>query len=78
MARQGVELEGKVIETLRGGKFKVLIQQGKTEIEATCTISGKMKVRAPNLRILLGDNVRVLLDENSLTIGRIEWVIRNR
>lgn len=78
MARQGVELEGIIVDTLRGGQFKVLVQQGQIEIEAICTISGKMKTRAPNLRVLLGDKVRVLLDEQTMKIGRIEWVLRPR
>jgi translation initiation factor IF-1 len=78
MARQGVELEGVVTETLRGGQFRVMIHQGQAEIEAICTIGGKMKTKAPNLRVLLGDRVRVLLDELTMKVGRIEWVIRNR
>lgn len=78
MARQGVEFEGKVIDCLRGGQFVVEVQQGPTTIQSTCTIGGKMKTKAPGLRVLLGDIVKVLLGEQDLSKGKIEWVIRNR
>lgn len=78
MARQGVEFEGKVVDCLRGGQFIVEVIQGATTIQSTCTIGGRMKTKAPGLRVLLGDTVRVILGEQDLTKGRIEWVIRNR
>ena len=78
MARQGVELIGKIIECLPGGKFKVEVVEGKGTVIAICTISGKMRSRAPDLRLVLGDDVRVLLNESDLTQGRIEWVMRGK
>lgn len=77
MARGGVELRGEIIECLRGGKFKVKCIEGLSEVIATCTISGKMRSRAPDLRLVLGDKVRVLLNESDLSQGRIEWIIRD-
>jgi translation initiation factor IF-1 len=74
--RGGVELQGRVIDCLRGGKFVVEVQEGAATFSATCTIGGRMKTKAPGLRVLLGDTVRVLLSETDLSCGRIEWVIR--
>lgn len=78
MARQGVELIGEIIDCIPGGKFKVRCTEGPSEVIATCTISGKMRSRAPDLRLVLGDSVKVLLNMSDLTQGRIEWVIRER
>lgn len=78
MATEGVELLGVVEECLRGGKFKVICTEGPTEITAICTISGKMKTKAPNLRVVAGDTVRVLLNPMDLTQGKVCWVVRNK
>lgn len=78
MAREGVEMEGTVIDCLPGAKFKVQVESGGNIITSTCTISGKMRTRAPDLKILLGDRVRVLLGLHDLSMGRIEWVLRKR
>ena len=47
-----IELEGKVVELLKGGDFKVQLENGHT-VEAR--VSGKMRMN--KIRILPGDTV---------------------
>ena len=61
-----IETEGKVIDILPGGKFKVEIEGGHI-VEAH--VSGKMRVN--NIRILPGDTVVIELSPYDLTHGRI-------
>ncbi len=63
-----IEAQGKVIELLRGGSFKVELEGGHI-IEAH--VSGKMRVN--NIRILPGDTVVVELSPYDLTHGRITY-----
>ena len=63
-----IEAQGKVVELLRGGSFKVELEGGHI-IEAH--VSGKMRVN--NIRILPGDTVVVELTPNDLTHGRITY-----
>ncbi len=63
-----VEIEGKVIEVLPGGKFKVELEN-KHIIEAH--VSGK--IRMNYIRILPGDTVLVELSIYDLTRGRITY-----
>ena len=61
-----ISTQGKVIELLTGGKFKVQLENGHI-VEAH--VSGKMRVN--NIRILPGDTVVVELSPYDLTHGRI-------
>ena len=63
-----IEAQGKVVELLRGGSFKVELEGGHI-IEAH--VSGKMRVN--NIRILPGDIVVVELSPYDLTHGRITY-----
>ncbi len=63
-----IEAQGKVIELLKGGSFKVELEGGHI-IEAH--VSGKMRVN--NIRILPGDTVVVELSPYDLTHGRIVY-----
>ena len=63
-----IEIEGKVIEVLPGGKFKVELEN-KHIIEAH--VSGK--IRMNYIRILPGDTVLVELSIYDLTRGRITY-----
>ena len=63
-----IEAQGKVVELLRGGSFKVELEGGHI-IEAH--VSGKMRVN--NIRILPGDTVVVELSPYDLTHGRITY-----
>lgn len=64
------EIEGIVIDTLPGTKFKVQLENGHV---CTCTLSGKL--RQNYIRILKGDSVTVDLSINDpkLENGRIIW-----
>ena len=63
-----IEIEGKVLEILPGGKFKVELEN-KHIIEAH--VSGK--IRMHYIRILPGDTVLVELSVYDLTRGRITY-----
>ena len=63
-----IETEGKVVELLPSGKFKVEITGGHL-VEAH--VSGKMRVN--NIRILPGDKVVIEMSPYDLTHGRIVY-----
>ena len=63
-----IETEGKVIDIIPGGKFKVELPHGHI-VEAH--VSGKMRVN--NIRILPGDKVVIELSPYDLTHGRIVY-----
>ena len=69
MAKEGyIEAEGKVLEVIPGGSFKVELTNGHV-IEAH--VSGKMRLNY--IRILPGDNVMIELSPYDLTRGRITY-----
>ena len=63
-----IEVEGKVVEILKGGTPIVQLPNGHT-VEAY--VSGKMRVNM--IRILPGDTVTIELSPYDLTRGRIIW-----
>ena len=63
-----VEVEGKVLEIIPGGKYKVQLENGHI-VEAH--VSGK--IRMNYIRILPGDNVTMELSLYDLTRGRITY-----
>lgn len=63
-----IEAEGKVIECLRGGKFKVQLSNGYV---ITAYPSGKL--RENFIKIIEGDTVKLEMSPYDLTIGRITW-----
>ena len=63
-----IEVEGKVVEILKGGTAIVELPNGHT-VEAY--VSGKMRVNMS--RILPGDTVTIELSPYDLTRGRIIW-----
>ena len=63
-----IEVEGKVIEVLKGGDYLVELQNGFT---VQAYVSGKMRVNM--IRILPGDTVTIELSPYDLTRGRITW-----
>ncbi len=65
---QKLEVEGEVIEVLKGGDYLVKLKNGHT-VEAY--VSGKMRVNM--IRILPGDKVTVEMSPYDLTRGRITW-----
>ena len=67
-----IEVEGKVIEVLKGSDYLVELQNGFT---VKAYVSGKMRVNM--IRILPGDTVTVELSPYDLTRGRITWRDKN-
>lgn len=63
-----IEVEGKVLEVIPGGSFKVQLTNGFI-IEAH--VSGKMRMNY--IRISPGDNVMIELSPYDLTRGRITY-----
>ena len=63
-----IEIEGKVLEIIPGGKFKVELENGH---QILGHISGKLRMNY--IKILPGDKVKVELSPYDLTRGRITW-----
>ena len=63
-----IEVEGKVLEVLKGGEFIVELPNKHT---VKAYVSGKMRVNS--IRILPGDTVTIELSPYDLTRGRITW-----
>lgn len=63
-----IEVEGKVIEVLKGSDYLVQLPNGFT---VKAYVSGKMRVNM--IRILPGDTVTIELSPYDLTRGRITW-----
>ncbi len=66
--KDAIEVEGKVIDVLPRGKFKVELENGFT-VEAH--VSGK--IRMNYIRILPGDTVKIEVSPYDLTRGRITY-----
>lgn len=66
--KDAIKVEGKVIDVLPGGKFKVELENGFT-VEAH--VSGK--IRMNYIRILPGDTVKIEVSPYDLTRGRITY-----
>jgi translation initiation factor IF-1 len=63
-----VELEGEVIEALRGRMFRIQLDNGH---ETLGYLAGRLK--RYRIRIMLGDRVRIELSPYDLTRGRIVY-----
>jgi translation initiation factor IF-1 len=64
---KGVEVEGRVVETLPNAMFRVKLNEGDHMVLAH--VSGRM--RQNYIKILTGDRVLLELNVNDLTRGRI-------
>jgi len=62
-----VQFEGTVTELLRGGMFRIEINESKHELIAQ--INGKMRMH--KIKVLLGDLVELEVSPYDLTKGRI-------
>lgn len=68
MSKQNtLNVEGVVTEALSNSMFKVELENGH---EVLCHISGKIRVN--NIRIMVGDKVKLAMSPYDLTKGRIE------
>ena len=63
-----IEVEGKVIDVLPRGDFRIELENKHTVI---AQVSGKMRVN--NIRISTGDTVTVAISLYDLTRGRITY-----
>lgn len=63
---EGIEVEGKVLETLPNAMFRVELDNGH---KVLAHVSGKMRMHF--IRILPGDKVMIQLSPYDLTRGRI-------
>ena len=63
-----IEVSGKVLDVLPGGKYRVELENKHTVI---AHVSGK--IRMNYIRILPGDTVTIELSEYDLTQGRITY-----
>jgi len=69
MAKEDIiEVEGKVLELLPGGTFKVELENKHI---ITAHVSGKMRMY--HIRISAGDTVTIALSTYDLTRGRITY-----
>ncbi len=68
MAKDAISVEGKVLEALPNGMFKVEIREGITIL---AHISGKIRMNF--IKILPGDKVKVELTPYDPTKGRIVY-----
>ena len=72
-SKQKIEVLGTVREALKGGRFKVELDDAH---EVLAYVSGK--IRRYYIRILLGDRVKVELSPYDLDRGRIVYRYKHR
>lgn len=63
-----LEVRGRIDEVLPGAKFRVILENN---LEVIAHLSGKMRVN--NIRLGVGDEVKVELTPYDLTKGRITF-----
>lgn len=63
-----IEVRGKVEELLPGAKFRILLEN---DHEVICHLAGKMRMF--NIRLNVGDEVKVEITPYDLTKGRITY-----
>jgi translation initiation factor IF-1 len=66
--KDAIEMDGKILDVLPGGQFRVQLENGHIVI---AHVSGK--IRMNYIRILPGDTVKVELSPYDLTRGRITY-----
>ncbi len=68
MAKDIIELDGKIEELLPAGTFRVMLESGQSVI---AHLSGKMRMN--KIRLSIGDKVKVEMTPYDLTKGRISF-----
>lgn len=66
--------DGKVLEALMGGMFKIELENTEENKEVLGTLSGKL--RKFKIRIMPGDRVKLEFSPHDLTRGRISFRYR--
>lgn len=64
-----IEMEGTVLQMIKGAKFEVELNENKQKV--TCTISGRLRTNF--IKIIPGDTVTVEISPYDLTKGIITW-----
>ncbi len=67
-----IEVEGTVVEVLPGTNFKVKLTNGHVIV---AYLAGKMRVN--NIKVYVGDNVKVAMSPYDLMRGRIVYRSKN-
>lgn len=67
-----IEVEGTVVEVLPGTNFKVKLSNGHI---ITAYLAGKMRVN--NIKVYVGDNVKIAMSPYDLNKGRIVYRSKN-
>lgn len=62
------EMIGTITDKIPGGKFKVRLEN---DHELMCTVSGK--IRLSNIRLVVGDKVKVAMSTYDFNNGIITW-----
>lgn len=65
-----LELEGTIFESCKG-KFKVKVSD---KLIVVCSLSGKIRIN--NVKVLIGDKVKIEVSAYDLTKGRITYRIK--
>jgi len=72
MSKQNViSMTGIVVEALANSMFRVQLENG---LDVLCHISGKIRIN--NIRIMVGDKVKLSMSPYDLTKGRIEMRLK--
>lgn len=71
MGKNTIEMDGVVLEALPNGMFRVEIETKESKLVVLAHLSGKM--RKNNIRVLLGDKVRVEMSPYDLSRGRVMY-----
>ena len=64
-----IEVRGKIDEVLPGAKFRVILD--KSELVVIAHLAGKLRVH--NIRLSIGDEVKVELSPYDLAKGRVTY-----
>ena len=73
MAKDEILVVGEVLEVFPNAMFKVQIDE---QHHVLAVLAGR--IRLTNIRIVVGDRVRVVLSPYDLTRGRITWRINEK
>ena len=71
MGKNSIEMDGVVMEALPNGTFRVEIETKEGAHSVLAHLSGRM--RKNNIKVLLGDKVRVEISPYDLTRGRVVY-----
>jgi translation initiation factor IF-1 len=70
-----MEFEGEIVESNKDlFKVRIFNNSGNSDVIVNCTLSGK--IRQNSVRILLGDRVKVIVNEYDTSRGRITFRLK--